>query len=183
MLPRVRNLLPRSCDNSESTDYFPLEFTTSISTPTCVSSSLYSNQIDHQVLDIILNLGNPKYVWRQRPLDLTKDSHTQHKEQPQNVARVFPFILKAKYKTLHVKWVWAELENFAEKTICTSFDWSSLILNRSSQTNLHSKSCSTLDSNCTHKHTLSKSKTRLKRFDHGLLILQNEVLIHLNLKS
>ena len=38
------------------------------------------------------------------------------------MARVFPFILKAKYKTLHVKWVWAKLENFAEKTICTSFD-------------------------------------------------------------
>ena len=83
MLPRVGNLLPRPCDSSESTDYFFLEFIVSTSTPACVSLSFYcSNWIDHQVLDIILNLENPKYVWRQTPLDLTKDSHTQHKEQP-----------------------------------------------------------------------------------------------------
>ena len=31
------------------------------------------------------------------------------------MARVFPFILKTKHKTLHVKWAWAELENSAEK--------------------------------------------------------------------
>ena len=49
------------------------------------------------------------------PLDLTRDSYTQHKQQPQNVARVFPFILKAKHKTLHVKRAWAELEISAEK--------------------------------------------------------------------
>ena len=51
----------------------------------------------------------------QPPLDLTEDSHTQHKKQPQNVVRVFPFILKTKHKTLHVKQAWAELENSAEK--------------------------------------------------------------------
>ena len=51
----------------------------------------------------------------QPPLDLTKDSHTQHKEQPKNVARVFPFILKVKHKTLHDKRAWVELENSAEK--------------------------------------------------------------------
>ena len=51
----------------------------------------------------------------QPPQDLTKDSHTQHKEQPQNVVRVFLFILKTKHKTLHVKRAWAELENSAEK--------------------------------------------------------------------
>ena len=33
-------------------------------------------------LNRILLLDNPKYVWRQIPLDLTKDSHTQQKEQP-----------------------------------------------------------------------------------------------------
>ena len=59
-----------------------------------------------------------------------------------------------------------------------SFNQSSLILDRSSQADLHSKSYKILDSNFTHKHTLSKSKTRLKRFDHGLPTLQNEVLIH-----
>ena len=67
---------------------------------------------------------------------------------------------------------------FCRKIICTSFDQLSLILDRSSQADLHSKSCRTLDSNITHKHTLNKSKTRLKRFDHGLPTLQNEVLIH-----
>ena len=52
------------------------------------------------------------------------------------MARVFPFILKAKHKTLHVIWAWAELEKSAKKkkkkTICTSFDQSSLIFDRSS---------------------------------------------------
>ena len=31
------------------------------------------------------------------------------------MAKVFPFILKAKHKTLHVIWAWAELENSKEK--------------------------------------------------------------------
>ena len=31
------------------------------------------------------------------------------------MARVFPFILKAKHKTLHDKQAWAELKNSAEK--------------------------------------------------------------------
>ena len=31
------------------------------------------------------------------------------------MARVFPFILKAKHKTLHVKWAWAELEILQKK--------------------------------------------------------------------
>ena len=31
------------------------------------------------------------------------------------MARVFPFILKEKHKTLHVIWTWAKLENSAEK--------------------------------------------------------------------
>ena len=38
-----------------------------------------------------------------------------HKQQPKNVARVFPFILKEKHKTLNVKRAQAELENSAEK--------------------------------------------------------------------
>ena len=31
------------------------------------------------------------------------------------MARVFPFIPKAKHKTLHIKRAWAELENSAKK--------------------------------------------------------------------
>ena len=49
-------------------------------------------------------------------------THTQYKQQHKNVARVFPFILKTKHKTLHVIWAWAELEKFAKKTFCMSFD-------------------------------------------------------------
>ena len=82
----------------------------------CFSLSYWnSNWRDQKVLDINLDLDNPKYVWRQTPLDLTRDSYTQHINNHKNVARVFPFILKAKYKTLHVKRVWAELEKSAEK--------------------------------------------------------------------
>ena len=44
-----------------------------------------------------------------------KDSHTQHKEHPQNMARVFSFILKTKHKTLHVKRACAELEIMQKK--------------------------------------------------------------------
>ena len=104
MLPQVRNLLPRPHGSSESTDYFFLGFPASTSTLACVSlSSWICNWIDHQALDINLDIGNPKCMWRQTPLDLTKDSHTQHREQPLNMVRVFPFILKKKHKTLHVK--------------------------------------------------------------------------------
>ena len=31
------------------------------------------------------------------------------------MARVFPFIFKAKHKTVHIKRAWAELENSVEK--------------------------------------------------------------------
>ena len=133
MLPRVENLLPQTHDSSESTDYFFPWSTATTSTPTCVSlNSLCSNWNNHQALDMNLDLDNPKCVWRQTPLDLTRDSHTQHKQQPKNVARVFPFILKAKYKTLHVIWARVELGKIYKKTFSTSFDWSSLILDRSS---------------------------------------------------
>ena len=61
-------------------------------------------------------IGNPKYVSRKTPVDLTRDSYTQHKTATlQNVARVFPFILKAKHKTLHVIWAWPKLENLQTK--------------------------------------------------------------------
>ena len=33
------------------------------------------------------------------------------------MARVFPFILKTKYKTLHVKQAWAELEILQKKNL------------------------------------------------------------------
>ena len=99
MLPQVGNLLPRPRDSSESTDYFFLGFLASTSTPTCVSLSSWNNNWnDHQVLDIISNLGNPKYVWRQPPFDLIKDSHTQHEEQPKTWLGFFLLYLRKNIK-------------------------------------------------------------------------------------
>ena len=47
---------------------------------------------------------------------ISQKIHTHSiRSNSKNVARVFPFILKAKHKTLYVKRAWAELENFAEK--------------------------------------------------------------------
>ena len=162
MLPRVENLLPWPRDKSKSMNYFFLGFPTSTSTLAYVSLNFWiCNWIDHQALDINLEFGNPKCLWRQTPLDLTRDSHTQHIEQPLNEVRVFPFTLKTKHKTLHVKPGLDWVGKFCRKTICTSFDRSSLIFDRLSQTDLYSKSCNTLDSNITLKHTLSKSKTRV----------------------
>ena len=135
MLLRVGNLLPRPRNNSKSTDYFFLRLTASTSTPTCISLNSWNNNwIDHQALDINLEIGNSKCVWRQTPLDLTRDSHTKHKEQPQNVVRVFLFILKTKHKILHVKWAWAELENFVEnQSAPVSIDWVKFSIDRAKQ--------------------------------------------------
>ena len=45
----------------------------------CFSLSSWNNNwIDHQALDINLDLDNPKCVWRQTLLGLTRDSHTYH---------------------------------------------------------------------------------------------------------
>ena len=70
------------------------------------------------------------------------------------MARVFPFILEAKYKTLHVKQAWAELENSAEKQSAQA------LIDQVRQiytVNPSVHSIPTLHI----KHTLSKSKTRL----------------------
>ena len=42
-------------------------------------------------------------------------THTLYKQQHKNMVRVFPFILKAKHKTLHIIWAWAKLEKSTEK--------------------------------------------------------------------
>ena len=70
------------------------------------------------------------------------------------MARIFPFILKAKHKTLHVKQAWVELENSAEKQSAQgSIDQVMQIYT----INPSVHSIQTLHI----KHTLSKSKTRL----------------------
>ena len=100
MLPRVGNLLPRPRDSSEFTDYFFLGFTATTSTPTCVSlTSLCSNWNNLQALDIILILDNPKYVWRQIPLDLTRDSHTQYKITTKTWLGFFLLYLRETYNS------------------------------------------------------------------------------------
>ena len=98
------------------------------------------------------------------------------------MARVLPFILKVKHKTLHVTQAWAELENSAEKqSTRASIDRVYFFINRARliyTINPTEHSIPTL-----HKNTLWASlKQRLKCFDHDLPTLQIEVLIHLNLK-
>ena len=116
MLPQVGNLLPQPRDSSESTDYFFLGFTASTSTPACISlSSLCRIRTDHQVLNIILILDNPKYMWRQIPLDLTRDSHTQHKQQPKTWLRFFLLYLSQNIKPYTSNRLGLSWKNYAEK--------------------------------------------------------------------
>ena len=98
------------------------------------------------------------------------------------MARVFPFIPEAKYKTIHVIWAWAELEILQKKTICMSFDRSSLIFDRSSLADLANKSCNSLDFNFTNKHTLSSLNLDLMSWSWFANTLQVYVLIHLDPK-
>ena len=88
-----------------------------------------------------LVLDNLKYVWRQPPLNLTKDSHTQHKEQPKTWLGFSLLYLGQNiklYTSNGLGWV----RKFCRKTFCSSFNQSSLIHDRSNQADLHSKSCS-----------------------------------------
>ena len=80
-----------------------LDFPARTSTPACVSLSFLVQQLnDHQALNeisflIILSICEGNHL-----LDLTRDSHTQQIEPPQKRGQDFPFIPRAKYKTLHV---------------------------------------------------------------------------------
>ena len=129
----------------------------------CFSLSfLCNNWNDHHAFDINLEIGNPKYVSWKTPLDLTRDSYTQHKTTTlQNVARVFTFILKAKHRTLHVIWAWAELENLQTKKNnlhelrSIEFNFRSIEACRKTIVVFCNYSISTLPTN-----TFSKSKTR-----------------------
>ena len=66
-------------------------------------------------LNRILLLDNPKYVWRQIPLDLTKDSHTQQKEPPKTWLGFSLLNLRQNIKLYTPYGLRAELENSAEK--------------------------------------------------------------------
>ena len=66
-------------------------------------------------LNWILLLDNPKYVWRQIPLDLMKDSHTQQKEQPKMWLGLSLLYLGQNIKPYTSYGLRVELENSAEK--------------------------------------------------------------------
>ena len=66
-------------------------------------------------LNRILLLDNPKYVWRQIPLDLTKDSHTQQNELSKTWLWFSLLYLEKNIKPYMSYGLRAELENFAEK--------------------------------------------------------------------
>ena len=61
------------------------------------------------------------------------------------MARVFPFILKAKHKTLHVKRAWAGLENLQKKQSAQ------VLIDRALQKD-NSNFLQLLDSNFTYKY-------------------------------
>ena len=96
------------------------------------------------------------------------------------MVRVFPFILKAKHKTLHVIRAWAELEILQKNNL---HEFRSIKSNfRSIESNFRSiEPCKKLivifcnySIPTLHTNTLSKSKNKTKRFDHGLkLKLEN----------
>ena len=92
------------------------------------------------------------------------------------MARVFPFILKTKHKTLYLKRAWVELENSAEKQSArASIDRVKQIYTVNPAKHL----IPTL-----HINTLWASlKQGLKHFDHGLPTIQIRVLNTLVPKS
>ena len=145
-------------------NYFFLGFTASTSTPTCVSlSSLCNNWNNHQLLDIILILDNPKYMWRQ-PLEISQEIHIHSINN--NIKKWLGFFLlylrqNIKPYTLNepgLSW------KILQKKICTSFDRSSLILDQSSQADLHSKSCNNSIPTLYKKHILWASLNKTKMF-------------------
>ena len=66
-------------------------------------------------LNRILLLDNPKYVWRQMPLDLIKNSHTQQNKQPKTWLEFSLLYLGQNIKPYTSYGLRAELENSAEK--------------------------------------------------------------------
>ena len=109
-----------------------------------------------------------------------KRFNTQHINNQQNVVRIFLFILGLKYKTLHVKPGFGLVgKKTCKKLICTRFDWSSLIFDRSSLANLANKSYNSLDFNFTNKYTLSSQNLDSKFWSWFANTLHIEVLIHL----
>ena len=72
------------------------------------------------------------------------------------MARVFSFILEAIHKTLHVIWAWAELEILEKKKqfAQASIDRVSFSIDQALP-KLNGNFLQLLDSNFTHKHTLS----------------------------
>ena len=121
MLPQVENLVPWPRDNSESTDYFfPWSATTTSSLTCDFETPLKSFRSFLKFL--MQQLKRSSSFWRKcwswqlyvcMKVNTSKSHrrfNTQLSKDSQNIARVFPFILKVKQLTLHVIWTWAKLE-------------------------------------------------------------------------
>ena len=71
-------------------------------------------------------------MYKGKHLQISQEIHTHNISTTSKMwPEFFPFILKAKHKTLHVVYAWAELEILQKKTFYKSFDRSSLIFDRS----------------------------------------------------
>ena len=101
-----------------------------------------------------------------------KRFNTQHNNNLKNVARVFPFILGVKYKTLHIKPCLGWVGNSTEKNNLHKV-WSI------EPYRFANKYYNSLNSNFTNKHTLSSLNLDSKFWSWFANTLQIEVLIHL----
>ena len=164
MLPHIENLLTRPRASFETTGSFFLGFSSKYKHSRLCIFKLFSVSTEwSSSSQWNLLLDNPKHVWRQPSLDLTRDSHTQQIEQ----------LSKKTWLGFSLLYLRQNIKPYS------CFDRSSLILDRSSQAELHSKFCSNSIPTLHKTHilwaSLNKSKTC---FDHGLPTIQIRVLIH-----
>ena len=119
-----------------------------------------------------LLLDNPKHVWRQSPLDLSRDSHTQQIEQPKTWLGFSLLYLGQNIKLYTSYGLRAELEILQKKQSAR------LSINQARQNctlNYVVNSIPTLHRSPILWASLNKTNNC---FDHGLPTLQNIVLIH-----
>ena len=82
MLPHIENLLTRPRASFETTGSFFLGFSSKYKHSRLCIFKLFSASTEwSSSSQWNLLLDNPKHVWRQPSLDLTRDSHTQQIEQ------------------------------------------------------------------------------------------------------
>ena len=126
-----------------------------------------------------LLLDNPKHMWRQPPLDLSKDSHTQQIEQPKTWLGFSLLYLGQNIKLYTSYRLRVELEILQKKqSVWLSIDRELDSIDRARQNCILNSVVNSIPT--LHKRPIlwaSLNKTNIC-FDHGMPTLQNRVLIH-----